>query len=224
MATRFTVLSTGFKVPADIRKKCLTSVARQFRPPLGPEFDHIYIDAAEQATPKSHFENLVDVINKLPDDRIVASLDADDWLGPPNALCTVARYFAAGAQVTYGSFMFADGRKGQPNAPYYPGENIRQVPWKATHMKCFRAGLFKRISHDHLKLPSGEWIPHARDLALMFPMLEMAGPDRVAHVNEVIYVYNFATSTEFTGDEEMRKAERECVKYVRSLPPYERVR
>jgi hypothetical protein len=55
-------------------------------------------------------------------------------------------------------------------------------------------------------------------------MLEMAGPDRVAHVNEVIYVYNFATSTEFTGDEEMRKAERECVKYVRSLPPYERVR
>lgn len=218
---KYTVLSTGFRVPADARRKCILSVQRQFRPPIGPEFEHVYIDAAEQPSPKAHFENLVEVIGKLPDDRIVACLDGDDWLGPPNALCTVARYFAAGAQVTYGSFMFADGRRGCPSAPYQPGENIRAVPWQATHLKCFRAGLFKKIKHEHLKLPSGVWIPHARDLALMFPLLEMAGPARTAHVAESIYVYNYANSTEFNGGEEFRKAELECVKYVRSLPPYE---
>jgi hypothetical protein len=218
---KITVVSTGCRVPSDARRKCIQSVQRQFRPPIGPEFEHVYIDAAEQSPPKAHFENLIEVIGKLPDDRIVACLDADDWLGPPNALCAVARYFAAGAWVTYGSFIFADGRRGNPCDPYEAGENIRAVRWKATHLKCFKAGLFKRIKHEHLKLPTGKWLPHARDLALMFPLLEMAGPKRTAHVAEVVYVYNFANSTEFTGGDEFRKAELACVKYVRSLPPYE---
>jgi len=218
---KFTVISTGFRVPPEVRAKCVSSVRAQFPPPIGPAFEHVYMDAAEQSPPKAHFENLVEVIGKLPDDRIVACLDGDDWLGPPNALCTVARYFAAGALVTYGSFRFADGRRGCPSGAYQLGEDVRRAPWKATHLKCFRAGLFKRIQHEHLKLPSGEWLPHARDLALMFPLLEMAGHGRVAHVAEEIYVYNYALSTEFTGGEDVRAAELECVKYVRGLPPYE---
>ena len=221
MSTRFTVISTGLRVPADVRRKCEESVARQFRPPHGPAFEHVYLDAGERPGEPAHFEQLVEAVAKLPDDRIVASLDGDDWLGPPNALCTVARYFAKGAMVTYGSFMFADGRKGCPSGAYHPGADIRATPWKATHLKCFRAGLFKRIKHEHLKLPSGEWLPHARDLALMFPLIEMAGPSMVAHVSEAIYVYNYASSTEFTGGEDVRRAERACVQYVRGLPPYE---
>jgi hypothetical protein len=218
---RFTVISTGINVPAGVRMRCIESVRAQFPPPIGPAFDHVYIDAAQQpGGPRAHFANLVDVISKLPDDRIVASLDADDWLGPPNALTTVARYFAAGAWVTYGSFRFADGRRGCPSESYLPGEDVRRAPWKATHLKCFRAGLFKRIRHEHLRLASGEWLPHARDLALMFPLLEMAGP-RTAHVIEEVYVYNLALSTEFAGDAATHEAERACVRYVRSLPPYE---
>jgi hypothetical protein len=220
-ALAFTVISTGFAVPPEARRKCIESVRSQFRPPLGPAYDHVYIDAADQDPPKSHFENLIEVISKLPDDRIVACLDGDDWLGPPSALVTQARYFAAGAWVTYGSFQFADGRRGCPSEPYLPGENIRKVPWKATHLKAFRAGLFKKIKHEHLKLPNGEWLPHARDLALMFPLLELAGPKRTAHIPTLLYVYNWRNSTEFRGNAETRKAERECVKYVRGLPPYE---
>ena len=217
---RFTVISTGLRVPADVRRKCEESVARQFRPPHGPAFEHVYLDAAEKPGEPAHFAQLVEVISTLPDDRIVASLDGDDWLGPPNALCTVARYHAAGALVTYGSFMFADGRKGCPSGAYHPGADIRTAPWRATHLKSFRAGLFKRIKHEHLQR-DGVWLEHARDLALMFPLIEMAGPARVRHVSEAIYVYNLATSTEFTGGEEVRRAERACVQYVRGLPPYE---
>lgn len=218
---RFAVISTGFGVPLDLRRKCLDSVRAQFRPPMGPEVEHVYVDAAEQKPPRAHFENLVEQVGRLPDDRVVACVDGDDWLGPPSALCTVARYFAAGALVTYGSFRFADGRRGQPSEGYAAGEDVRTVPWKGTHLKCFRAGLFKRIKLEHLKGPDGEWLEHARDLALMFPLLEMAGPARRAHVAEEIYVYNLATSTEFRGGEAVRAAERECVRYVRGLPPYE---
>lgn len=214
---KFTVISTGAPdTPTDALRKCVDSVARQFRPPIGVDFEHVML-----CNERPHFENLVDAIGKLPDDRVVACLDADDWLGPPNALTTVARYFAAGALVTYGSFIFADGRYGSPSTAYEPGENPRTSPWKATHLKCLRAGLFKRIKPEHLQDAAGQWLEHARDLALMFPLLEMAGPKRVAHVSEVLYVYNWGNSTEFRGTEATRAAERECVRYVRGLPPYE---
>lgn len=214
---KVTVISTGAPdTPTSALKKCRASVAAQFRLPVGVDFEHVVL-----CNPKPHFENLTEAIAKLPDDRIVACLDADDWLGPPNALTTVARYFAAGALVTYGSFIFADGRRGAPSTAYEPGESVRAALWKGTHMKAFKAGLFKRIKPEHLKLPSGEWIPHARDMALMFPLLEMAGPSRRAHVAEVVYVYNYANSTEFHGPEAVRAEERECVRYVRGLPVYE---
>jgi hypothetical protein len=217
----FTVISTGFAVPADVAEMNRRSVAAQFRPPHGPAVEHIVVDAAKQDPPRAHFQILIDLISRLPDDRIVASLDADDWLGPPNALCTVARYFAAGALVSYGSFSFADGRRGNPSEAYAKGTDVRRSAWRATHLKCYRAGLFKKIKHEHLRGPDGEWLPHARDLAVMFPLIEMAGLRRTAHVREVIYTYNFALSTEFRGDEATRAAERECVKYVRGLPPYQ---
>ena len=98
------------------------------------------------------------------------------------ALAIVAEHFEAGAWVTYGSFVFADGRPGSPSSAYEPAEDIRAAIWKATHLKCFRAELFRAIDHDDLCLPSGEWLPHARDLAIMFPLLELAGPARSVHV------------------------------------------
>jgi hypothetical protein len=231
----FTVISTGFRVPPDVRARCVESVRAQCSQVSLSR--HVYIDAEEQGPPRAHFQNLVDVISRLLDNEVVVSLDADDWLATPHALCTVARYFEAGALVTYGSFRFADGRPGCPSGAYLPGEDVRAAPWKGTHLKCFAAGLFKRIRHEDLKHPSErilcgdercvarhdhgmEWLPHARDLALMFPLLEMAGARRRAHVSEVVYVYNLATSTEFTGDAATLAAERECVRYVRGLPPY----
>lgn len=219
---RFTVLSTAFAPPEAAKARCYASVAQQFRPPIGPWCEHVYLDAAKRYGGPSHFAQLVEVISKLPDDRIVACLDGDDWLGPPNALTTVARYFQAGALVSYGTFRFADGRRGHPSEGYRAGEDVRRAPWKATHLKCFRAGLFKRIKHEDLQM-GGEWLPHARDLALMFPLLEMAGHDRSAHVREEIYVYNLATSVEANADEATRKLERECVQHVRGLAPYARV-
>lgn len=205
------VVSTSYAPPSHATAKCLYSVASQTL-----HAEHVYIDAALQDPPRSHFENLLNATAVAEDEEIVVCLDGDDWL-LPGALARVKQEHDAGALVTYGSFVYADGRPGFAAPPKGP---LRSAPWTTTHLKTFRAGLLRKIDPKHLRGPDGKWLEHARDLALMFPLLEMVGP-RAHFIPDVLYVYNFANSTEHLGDAAMLRAEREAVAYVRGLPPYE---
>jgi len=204
------VVSTSYAPPADARGKCIASVIPS---------PHTYIDAAEQAPPLSHFENMLASTARADDDEVIVSLDGDDWL-LPGALERVQREHDAGALVTYGSFVYADGRPGFA-APANPA-TIRRDPWTATHLKTFRAGLLRRIQREHLQDARGVWLEHARDMALMFPLIEMAG-ERAKFIPDVLCVYNYVNSTEFRGDAAMLASERAAVAYVRGLPAYERL-
>jgi hypothetical protein len=190
--------------------------------PEGIDIGHEYIDAGDQRPPEAHFANLIAVLADEPPDTVVVALDGDDWLARPDALVHVARAHAAGAWVTWGSFVFADGRPGFA-ADLPPGADLRRIPWVATHLKTFRAGLFHRINPAHLKGPDGRWLEHARDLALMFPCIEMAGPERCRFIPEPLYVYNEHASTEWNATPAVLAAQARDVAYVRGLPPYERI-
>jgi len=209
------VISTAYAPPRKAREKCLDSVAEQ----KGVGFEHIYIDAAEHPEHLSHFQNLVFNLASVADDEVVVSLDGDDWL-LPGALARIQAEHDAGALVTYGNYRYADGRPGHCRA-MLPEElaHPRQAPWLASHPKTFRAGLFRRINHADFQ-SVGMWLPHARDMALMFPLLEMAG-SRAHFIPDVLYVYNFANSTEHNADAKTLAEERRFVDFVRSRPPYE---
>jgi hypothetical protein len=218
------VVSTSYAPPVEARGKCIASVPREVAAlPLSSDHawgvEHFYVDAAEQHPPLSHFENLIAGATLATDDEIIVSLDGDDWL-LPGALERVQREHDAGALVTYGSFVFADGRPGFA-APANPA-TIRRDPWTATHLKTFRAGLLRRIRREHLQDAAGRLLEHARDLALMFPLIEMAA-ERAHFIPDVLCVYNYVNSTEFRGDAAMLAAERAAVAYVRGLPAYERL-
>jgi hypothetical protein len=210
-----TVISTSNA--AQSREKCLLSVQAQRL----VDYEHVYIDATEQVPPRSPLANVIEAVNALPDDRVVAFVDGDDWLCRFDALLIVERMHKAGALVTYGSFRFADGRPATWQGAYKPGENVRTTQWRASHLKTCRAGLFKRIRQADLEL-DGELLQHARDMAVMFPLLEMAG-DRAVFCSEILYTYNFANSTEFRGTPEVWAAEKRCVEYVRGLPTYSEI-
>jgi hypothetical protein len=105
-----TVVSTGFR--PSTRQKCVDSVASQ----VGVSHEHVVIDAALQDPPKEHFENLIEAIAALPDDRIVACVDLDDWLPDEHALAKVAAMHADGALVTYGQFEFPGRPQGVGDA------------------------------------------------------------------------------------------------------------
>jgi len=151
---------------------------------------HIFIEAASQPTPKTHSENLVDSVSDLDPDAVVLQLDGDDWFAHTTVAARIARLYEDPAVwLTYGSFATEDGRTHATNAPYAPDEDVRTAPWRCSHLKTFRAGLFQRIDPSDLKLPDGTWTGRAVDHATMFPMVEMAGWDRTRWVEDVLVMY-----------------------------------
>jgi hypothetical protein len=206
------VLSTGLS--AATRHLCEASVRAQIC--TVPIVHHIYIDASEQSPPPSRIQNLLAALDAMSDDQIVVLLDGDDWLARPDALQIVANAHAAGAWITHGSYMTADGEPGIC-APYLSA-NYRREPWKASHLKTFRASLFHKIRPESFLGPDGKLIEHCTDQVLMFPMLEMAGPSRVKFIKETLYVYNFASSYEKANG---NAAERATSEWLRAQKPYE---
>jgi hypothetical protein len=201
------VVSTAYAPPPEARAKSLASTAGAH---------HVYIDAAEQDPPRSHFENFRGAVSLARPDDIIVCLDGDDWL-MPGALARVQRAYDAGAEVTYGSYVFADGRPGHARA-MTPDElaHPRRSPWVASHLKTFRAGLLERVPIRCFQ-QDGWWLEHARDMALMFALLEVA--DHPVYIPEILYVYNYATSTEHNATAEVLEAEREQAAYVRGMKP-----
>lgn len=209
------VVSTGFASPAKTR--CLASVRSQSCVVI-----HHYVEASDQDPPKSALQNRAEIVRDLRANDVVVELDGDDWFAHDGVLATVAAlYENPELWVTYGSFRYADGRPGF--AAPYETTDYRHEPWKATHLKTYRAGLFHRIKAVDLRTPEGDWMTRAIDQAVMLPLLEMAGPQHARFVPWVLYVYNFATSVEFTTRADITAQERAAAIEVRSRTPYSRL-
>ena len=66
---------------------------------------------------------------------------------------------------------------------------FREYFWYASHLKTFRHDLWLSINYLDLLDQNGQFYSVAWDLAIMFPLLEMAG-NRQEFVEDVLYVYN----------------------------------
>jgi hypothetical protein len=211
----------------------------------GLEVEHVYIEVSDQRPRKTKLENVYDAIKPLPPERVVVVLDGDDWLAHRRALSRVAEAHASGMLLTHGSFATTDGRRGFA-AKYDANEEYRTAHWRLTHLKSFRAGLFQRIHPAHLRMPAqllteapmaaeqlahlgsadagaAPWIHVADDMAMMIPMAEMGGRDRVLFIHDILAVYSEQTSWEVTATASQLAHQRAIVAYIRGLPKYARL-
>ena len=216
MKPNLVVVSTCFRSPAEDR--CRESVASQtWKAP------HIFIDAALQEVPKTHSENLYDVVSAIDPDDVVVQIDGDDWLARSDALEIVAHlYEDPEVWLTYGSFLDTNGSNFGIDGPYAPNEDIRTSPWRCSHLKTFRAGLFQCIDPEDLRWPGREFTARAVDSAIMFPMFEMAGWERTRWVKEVIYTYNWENCTYVTNPE-LKSDGVTAAWFFMSKPHYHRI-
>lgn len=172
---------------------------------------------------RGSLRNLYEMIHMCGDDEIVVRVDGDDFLAHPFVLKKLNRIYAdLSIWMTYGNYLDYPSYRQHPRlceafpAHVLRGRRFRQHKWVSTHLHTFYAGLFKKISIDHLK-KEGEFLPMAGDLAIVFPMLEMAG-DHFHFVDEVLYLYNRLNP--INDHKKNRQLQSQCESYVRSLPSY----
>lgn len=176
--------------------------------------------------------NLYHAVHSAADDEIIVLLDGDDWLAHGHVLKELNRYYNdPHVWLTYGQYMtYPKYELGISREPifmtYLKYANLRKVgpfskstDWFFSHLRTFYAGLFKKIKQEDL-LYKGEFFSSAWDLAILFPMVEMAR-EHAVFIPDVLYIYNRETPF---NDDKLRKQEQfDLNLYIRALPPYSRI-
>lgn len=65
----------------------------------------------------------------------------------------------------------------------------RKQPWIYGHPRTFKAHLLDHISENDFKSSDGTWLLKASDRGFIYRMLELSGPERIAHIADKIYKY-----------------------------------
>jgi glycosyltransferase involved in cell wall biosynthesis len=131
-----------------------------------------------------------------PDD-IAVLLDGDDWLASSDALAEIDRFYREyDCWVMYGQFRYSNGAYGicKPYPDRETFSRLRSV-WYSSHIRTFRAGLYHKIEEQDpmyacMKDARGRWYTTAWDMAIMYPVMDLAGFDRVRYNDTVLYIYN----------------------------------
>jgi glycosyltransferase involved in cell wall biosynthesis len=224
--------------------KCLESIYSQTyknwvcQVVLDPVGDNTYNKAVKHQSDKMKVQlnttrqypagNLLEASKLLDpaDDDVLIMIDADDWLATPESFSIVVSKYEKNSKLllTYGtweSYPRADVYK-KLNFPYSLEDfkiGVRKVTWRASHLRTCKYKLWKHIKNKDLRDTSGKYFTVAGDLALMFPMLEMAGCDRTEFIPEVLYTYNMETP--FNEYKTRAVDQINADQYIRSLQSYE---
>jgi glycosyltransferase involved in cell wall biosynthesis len=178
--------------------------------------DRVHVQTEEVRT--GPLDKLIPLWRSFDDTDVIVWLDGDDRLATDKTLEIVASIHGQGFLCTYGTFMLTDGTvcfKGPV------GPDPRNEPWRASHLKTFRAGAFKRIKDEDLRDADGRYYSLSIDRCVMLPILEMF-PTQSACVSAVTYVYNFDASYEKNATPEQTAKAEACTRRIHGLPRYGR--
>ena len=138
-------------------------------------------------------------ISRFPfvdDEDVLVTVDGDDFLPDQNVLGRVfGYYFRTNFLMTFGQFIhFHGGDKYSQGFTSAPDFNIlRGTTWTTSHLRTFKAKVFRKILEKDLKSPTGNFWEVTGDQAIIYPMLEMVGREHVYFTNDINYVYNVET-------------------------------
>jgi len=166
--------------------------------------------------------NLYYAIHSCNDQDIIVTLDGDDWFAHDKVLKIInAVYTDPNVWLTYGQFQeYPSNQIGfcRPmtldtiNANDF--RNHRPTP---SHLRTFYAKLFKLIKIEDL-LYEGQFFPMTWDLAMMFPMIEMAH-DHFKFIPTVLYIYN--NDNPINDHKVSKTLQSNLDEKIRKLPKYQ---
>lgn len=129
------------------------------------------------------------------DNDIILTIDGDDWLASKNVLDVLIKYYEQDdCLMTYGSYIeYPNGNVGKfsKQIPNHVIDNnlYRNYEWSSSHLRTCKYLLWNKIDKKDFLDSNGQFYKITCDLAIMFPMLEMAG-HKAKYVKEILYTYN----------------------------------
>jgi glycosyltransferase involved in cell wall biosynthesis len=165
--------------------------------------------------------NNLDGFRRASPGAIVIELNGDDWLPDARTLDFLNRVYADPAVwMTYNTLRALDGSIPKP-VPYprsvVAANAFRRCLRYSSHLHSFRRELFDRVREDSLIDPrTGEYWASSDDLALYYPLLELAGR-HARHLSRITYIYNYTAMAEERLD---RSGQHDRARRIRELPPY----
>jgi glycosyltransferase involved in cell wall biosynthesis len=137
-----------------------------------------------------NYDQVIRYNQNIDDNEIIIEVDGDDWLAKSDVLGRINEiYTNQDIWIANGSFRYSSGQIGFAAAPKNI-DNIRNETFTASHLRTWRAFLWRAIDENYLKDENGEYWRVAGDLAFMYPMIEMAGEEHYKFMPEINYIYN----------------------------------
>lgn len=167
--------------------------------------------------------NLYRSIQSCDDNEIIVTVDGDDWLSDKKVLTDLYKtYSGNNVWLTHGKLKeYPSGIVGWSEP--IPRDIVKRGTFRKfrcpSHLRTFYAWLFKKIRLEDL-LYDGDFFSMTWDMAIMYPMIEMAG-ERHAFMKRVNYIYNQAN--EISDNKVDPQLQRDLDDYIRNMPKYERL-
>lgn len=137
-----------------------------------------------------NFDSTIRFNKDIEDNDICVEVDGDDWLPDSGVFQRIFdMYQDPNVWITNGSFIYSSGALGfakkQENL-----NNLRTGVFTASHIRTWRAFLWRAIKEKDLRDENGNYWQWSGDICFMFPMLEMASERHYKFMNEINYIYN----------------------------------
>ncbi|WP_286754176.1 MULTISPECIES: glycosyltransferase family A protein [Sphingobacterium] len=184
--------------------------------------DNSFITKIRNTERKYALKNTIDALmsnTSIKDEDIVCIIDGDDKLSHKYVFNILnAVYQDPNLLFTYGAMNYI-GNNTKIGAKYseYEYYNLRKSNWKISHLRTFRYKLFKKLIEvdpelNCLRNASGHILRMPSDMALLFPLMEIAGYNQTRYLDTPLYKYrvhefndHFVNTIEqYEGDIEVR--------------------
>jgi len=159
-------------------------------------------------------ETVLDPLQEIDDDDIIAVIDGDDSLCNDATVGLLIDAYAGGnVEVAWTAHRWdVNGMNISKEMP----QNVDpyQFPWCSSHLKTFRAGLLRCIAIENFKDHTGCWFRRGYDQALMLPLLSIA-KGRRKFIPDVCYQYNI-NSVSMPNRDWAEREQLQTINFVRA--------
>lgn len=160
------------------------------------------------ALPNIHYGIVNSEIN---DEDVICILDGDDFLVNTKTIDILTQLYQGDTLLTYGQYIWPNGHIGHCK-PYTREEfsNLRKGGYWASHLRTFKYKLYKELIRqdpnlDCYKDNNGNFYTITYDVAIMTPLMEIAGFDRIKFNKEPVYFYRLHQQNDHFVDAQLQK-------------------